>query len=81
MPIHIDDETKPEYDESSEYYNIIVPVNSLGWSIVDYKVMKNEKCKPLIFNGQVPHGAMNDTLETRITIYLIVEKSRFNVNT
>lgn len=81
MPMHIDDEARSEYDNSSSYYNIIVPVNSLGWSIVDYKVIKNEKYSSLIFNGQVPHGAMNDTLDTRITIYLIVEKSRFNVNT
>ena len=81
MPIHIDDETRPEYDDSSKYYNIILSVNSVGWSIVDYKVIKNEKYQSLIFNSQVPHGAMNDILETRITIYLIVEKSRFNVNT
>lgn len=81
MPIHIDDDTRPEYDDTSRYYNIIIPVNDHGWSIVDYKVIKNKKGEPLIFNSQVPHGAMNDTLETRITIYLIVEKSRFNVST
>jgi hypothetical protein len=27
MPIHIDDETRPEYDDSGKYYNIIIPVN------------------------------------------------------
>lgn len=80
MPIHIDDETRPEYDTNSKYYNIIVSVNGHGWSIVDYKVIKNVPGEVLVFNGQVPHGAMNDTLETRITIYLIVEKAFFDDN-
>lgn len=77
MPIHIDDESKSEYDDSGQYYNIILPVNDHGWSIVDFTVIKNKIGEPLIFSGQVPHGAMNDTLETRITIYMIVEKKQF----
>ena len=78
MPIHVDDETRPEYDMDGQYYNIIVSVNGLGWSILDYKVIKNTPGQVLVFDGQVPHGAMNDTLETRITIYLIVEKAYFD---
>lgn len=77
MPIHIDDETSPEYDTSDPHYNIILPITDHGWSIVDYTVVKNKKGVPIIFNGQVPHGAMNDTLFTRITVYLIVDKDRF----
>lgn len=82
MPIHIDDENYGEYDFSGNYYNIILPVTDHGWSIVDYKVIKNKRGEALMFSGQVPHGAMNDTTETRVSIYLIVEKTRFkNDNT
>ena len=77
MPIHVDGDDTKEYDSSNLSYNIIVPVTDHGQSIVDYKVIKNIRGYPLIFDGQVPHGAMNDTLETRITIYLQVNKTRF----
>lgn len=77
MPIHTDSTDIPEYDTSNTSYNIILPVNDHGWSIVDYKVIKNKKGYPLIFDGQVPHGSMNDTLETRITAYLLIDKTQF----
>jgi hypothetical protein len=77
MPIHIDNEEYGEYDFSGKYLNIILPVTSNGWSVVDYKLIKNKRGEAIMFSGQVPHGAMNDTNETRVSIYLIVEKSRF----
>lgn len=77
MPIHVDGDDTREYDASNLSYNIILPVNDHGWSIVDYKVIKNKKGYPLIFDGQVPHGSMNDTLETRITAYLLIDKTQF----
>lgn len=77
MPIHVDDDTKSEYDFSGKHYNIVIPITDCGWSIVDYKVLKNKKGQVLMFSGQVPHGALNDTRETRVSIYLIVEKTRF----
>lgn len=78
MPIHVDgDEDIPEYDTRNGSYNVVVPVTDHGQSIVDYVVVKNKKGHPLIFHGQVPHGAMNDTLQTRITLFLIVDKTRF----
>ena len=77
MPIHVDGEGIPEYDTRNGSYNVIVPVTDHGQSIVDYVVVKNKKGYPLIFHGQVPHGAMNDTLQTRITLFLIVDKTRF----
>lgn len=75
MPIHVD--SGGEYSDSNVSYNIIVPVTDIGQSIVDYKVFNNKRGQPLIFDGMVPHGAMNDTLDTRITIFLLVDKSRF----
>ena len=77
MPIHVDGEGIPQYDTSNGSYNIIVSVTNHGQSIVDYKVIKNTRGHPLIFDGQVPHGAMNDTLDTRITMFLLVDKTRF----
>jgi hypothetical protein len=77
MPIHVDGEGIPEYDTRNGSYNVVVPVTDHGQSIVDYVVVKNKKGCPLIFHGQVPHGAMNDTLQTRITLFLIVDKTRF----
>lgn len=77
MPLHVDNEELPEYDTSSPYYNIIIPVTNNGQSIIDDRVIKNQKGYPLIFDGQVPHGAMNNTLERRITIYLMIDKTEF----
>lgn len=77
MPIHVDGEGIPEYDTRNGSYNVLVSVTDHGQSIVDYVVIKNKKGYPLIFHGQVPHGAMNDTLQTRITLFLIVDKTRF----
>lgn len=78
MPLHVDNEDLPEYDTSSPYYNIIVPVTNNGQSIIDDRVIKNQKGYSLIFDGQVPHGAINSTQERRITIYLMVNKTEFN---
>lgn len=77
MPLHVDNDDLEEYDFSGMSYNIIIPVTNFGQSIVGDRVIKNKKGYPLIFDGQVPHGAMNDTLDTRITIFLLVEKTRF----
>lgn len=77
MPIHTDTDYLPDYDTSSTNYNIILPITDFGQSIVDYRVIKNKKGDALIFDGQVPHGAINDTTGTRITIYLLVDKTRF----
>lgn len=77
MPIHVDEGGDPAYSNSNMSYNIIVPVTDHGQSIIDHKVIDNKKGYPLIFDGMVPHGAMNDTLDTRITIFLLVDKTRF----
>ena len=77
MPIHTDTPEKADYDFSNSDFNMIVPCDSNGWSIVDYKVIKNVKGTPLVFDGQVPHGAMNDTTNTRITAYLLIDKKYF----
>ena len=77
MPIHTDTDYLPDYDTSSTNYNIILPITDFGQSIVDYRVIRNKKGDALIFDGQVPHGAINDTTGTRITIYLLVDKTRF----
>lgn len=77
MPIHTDTPEKADYDFSNSDFNMIVPCDSNGWSIVDYKVIKNVKGIPLVFDGQVPHGAMNDTTNTRITAYLLIDKKYF----
>ena len=77
MPIHTDTPEKADYDFSNSDFNMIVPCNTKGWSIIDYKVIKNVKGVPLIFDGQVPHGAMNDTTDTRITAYLLIDKKYF----
>jgi hypothetical protein len=50
-----------------------------GYSIIDYKLIKNKAGETLVFDGQLPHGGMNDTLETRVTIFLNVNKEAFNV--
>jgi hypothetical protein len=78
MPIHVDTDSLGEYDESGLDNNIIVPIDSNGWSIVDYKVYKNKRSHPVIFEPQIPHGSMNDTSDPRITIYLLVDKRYFN---
>jgi|APGre2960657505_1045072.scaffolds.fasta_scaffold155545_1 hypothetical protein len=79
IPIHVDDDTRPEYDNTGRCYNILIPLYDHGYSIVDYKLIKNKARVPLVFDGQLPHGGMNDTLETRITIFLNVNKEAFNV--
>jgi len=80
IPIHLDDDQRPEYDSSGRYYNIIVPMDNNGYSIIDYKLIKNKIGNTLVFDGQLPHGGMNDTLDTRITIFLNVNKKAFNVS-
>lgn len=80
IPIHLDDDSRPEYDNSGRYYNIIIPLDDNGWSIIDSKLIKNKAGSTLVFDGQLPHGGMNDTLETRITIFLNVNKKAFNVS-
>jgi hypothetical protein len=77
MPIHTDTPEKADYDFSNTNFNMIVPCDNNGWSIVDYKVIKNKKGVPLVFDGQVPHGAMNDTGNTRLTAYLLLDKKYF----
>ena len=77
MPIHTDTPEKADYDFSNTDFNMIVPCNDNGWSIIDYKVIKNAKGVPLVFDGQVPHGAMNDTGNTRLTAYLLLDKKYF----
>ena len=78
MPIHVDGgDDIPEYDTSNSSYNVIIPITDHGQSIIDYTVIKNKKGEPLIFDGMVPHGAMNDTLHTRITIFLLINKTKF----
>ena len=79
IPIHLDDDKRPEYDSSGSYYNIIIPMDNNGYSIVDYKLIKNKAGETLVFEGQLTHGVMNDTLETRVTIFLNVNKEAFNV--
>jgi len=77
MPIHTDTPEKVDYDFSNTDFNMIVPCDNNGWSIVDYKVIKNVKGIPLVFDGQVPHGAMNDTTDTRMTAYQLIDKKYF----
>lgn len=77
MAMHTDTPSKDDYDTSGTMYNMILPINDNGWSIVDYKVIKNKKGHPLIFDGQIPHGAMNDTPEIRKTVYLLIDKNYF----
>jgi hypothetical protein len=79
IPIHLDDDKRPEYDSNGSYYNIIIPMDNNGYSIIDYKLIKNKEGETLVFDGQLPHGGMNDTLETRVTIFLNVNKEAFNV--
>ena len=78
MPIHVDGNDLDEYDTSGPHYNIILPVNTAGRSIIGDKVILNEKGKSIVFDCQIPHGAMNDSLETRITIFLLVNKENFS---
>ena len=87
MPIHIDGKPGPvkdiglgEYDISGPHYNVIIPVNTAGRSIIDDKVISNEQGKAIVFDCQIPHGAMNDSLETRITIFLLINKEEFTCN-
>lgn len=77
MAMHTDTPSKLDYDTSGNMYNMIAPINDNGWSIIDYKVIKNKKKQYLIFDGQIPHGAMNDTPEIRKTVYLLIEKKYF----
>ena len=81
IPIHLDDDKRPEHDTSGRLYNILIPLNDNGWSLVDGNMIKNKAGVPLVFDGQLPHGGMNDTLDTRMTIFLNVRKESFNVNT
>lgn len=80
IPIHLDDDKRPEYDSSGRHYNIIIPIDNNGYSIIDNKLFKNSTGVPLMFDGQLPHGGMNDTLEKRVTIFLNVNKKAFNVS-
>jgi hypothetical protein len=79
IPIHVDDNRRPEYDDTGRYYNLLIPIYDHGYSIIDYKLIKNKTRVALVFDGQLPHGGMNDTLETRITLFLNVNKEAFNV--
>lgn len=78
MPLHIDNLDLPEYDNSSWYYNMLIPITNHGQSVIDGKVIPNKKGEGLVFDGQVPHAAINQTSDMRITIFLLVDKLKFN---
>lgn len=77
IPIHTDTPSKKDYDDSCSLYNVILPLDDNGWSIIDYQVLKNQKNSMLVFDGQVPHGALNETAGMRKTVYLLIEKKYF----
>lgn len=72
MPMHRDSEV------ITSDYNMIIPVTDNGWFFLDNRVIKSKKHDMIVFDGCVLHGVMNDSFEERISIYLLIEKSRFN---
>lgn len=72
MPMHKDSE-----DYTSDY-NMIIPVTDNGWFLLDGKVFKSSKDEQIVFDGCIPHGVMNDSFEERRSVYLLINKGRFD---
>jgi hypothetical protein len=78
VPVHLENPTLPEYNNDVVFsYNIIVPVTTHGSHIIDNTTLVSVKGSPIIFNGQVPHGTINNSTQTHIWVTMIVDSSRF----
>jgi len=78
VPIHYDNESDSDDRKLCPFYNILVPLDSNGYSIVNNKLIKNEDGQAIIFDPQSQHGAMNDTLEIRRNFFIKVRNEAFN---
>ena len=82
IPNHLGDPTLPEYngeDVVSVNYNVVVPVNTHGFHVVDNTTLVSVKGSPIIFNDQVYRSTINNSNQTHIWITMIIDPSRFIV--
>lgn len=78
VPIHYDNDSDSDDGILCPFYNILVPLDSHGYSIVNNKLIKNEDGVALIFDPQSHHGAINDTLDIRRNFFVKVRNDAFD---
>lgn len=78
VPIHIDDENRPAYDNSFHYNvftGVIVPQGCEV--IIDNKLHIPQEQEPIAFDAQIPHSATNSTNEWWVSVLLYIHKTEF----
>ena len=78
VPIHIDDENRPAYDNSfhnNVFTGIIVPQGCEV--IIDNKLHVPKAHKYIPFDAQIPHSASNPTNEWWVSVLLYIHKTEF----
>ena len=78
VPLHYDNADNSDDGIIPPHYNLLVPLDNNGHSIVNEKLIKNEYGVPLIFDPQSYHGAFNSTFETRINFFAKVTNESFH---
>jgi hypothetical protein len=78
LPLHYDNWTNADDMGDPPHYNILVPLNGNGHSIVNDKLYVNKKDEPLIFDPQSYHGGFNSTYEDRYNYFIKIKNEAFN---
>lgn len=82
VPMHYDNDADTDDGHLCPFYNLLVPLDDNGYSIVNNTLIKNADGEPLIFDPQSHHGAMNDTLDIRRNYFCKIKNEAFrNVST
>lgn len=76
VPMHYDNYSDDNEKECA-YYNLLVPLDNNGYSIVGEKLIKNKDGEPIIFDPQTYHGGMNDTLDIRRNYFCKIKNEAF----
>jgi hypothetical protein len=77
VPMHYDNEDDSDNGEVCSFYNLLIPLDSNGYSIVNDRIFKNHDGEPLVFDPQSHHGAMNDTLDIRRNFFCRIRNEAF----
>lgn len=77
LPLHYDNWTNADDIGDPPHYNILVPLNGRGHSVVNDKLYVNEQDVPIIFDPQSYHGGFNSTYEDRYNYFVKVKNEAF----
>jgi hypothetical protein len=76
VPMHYDNYSDDDEKECA-YYNLLVPLDNNGYSIVGEKLIKNKDEEPIVFDPQTYHGGMNDALDIRRNFFCKIKNEAF----